>query len=578
MFKISKFKLLAILLLAFVVVCCVKEDILLDEKRTSMASSNRGAYPFIMPIDFLKIGAKIDTKSFAGDSSYKFEFSYSMLDSSRMVQREVLTGAVYTQTPLKGLLYCKTNSKLLTQDEELAEGLVRARVFHIKKEFCLQDSVSERIITMIPTAEMAKRDSSFSYLNMPDFTGTIITTSLEGEPLDVWGVKEGRISYCTFDEVKENDVFARLSFFYPSELVGGNVTTKSESDTAFNGGSIKECVVISYKKKKENTEEEEEFEIKMEPGGNLNDGPGGGGTLAPGPEDEIIGTVFYTLTLVSEFCDGMTLTLLSNHTANSNVTCAAQSSSDTSCVFYCWTQGGVFYSHRKSFQVSMNEDKAYVAIFHSKEDGDCYELAKLASDPVFMSKVDSLRIYTEQNGVEAGVAQRANGTYFKLTAGSRGSIDCNLEPGITYNSIHHTHPSCNCFPSSEDLFTLCSKLNRREIKDSESFSFVIIGGQNVLVLKIRDAQDLRGYLQTSIIKKSGRVKAAKRYLKRKVLSPILEEMTVGDGVYDYDVGLQGLLTILDDMGLYAIFADDGSWSIVKEGATGNELIFEKCVK
>ena len=551
--NMSKSKFLLVLLLSCVAVCCVKEEIRLKEV-VRIDPEKVGLYPFIMPIDFSKNGDSRGTK--AVDSLYVFEFSYSMLDSSKTVQKEVLPGVVYTQTPLKGTLYCKTKSEFFFQGESSDEP-VRANMFYIKKEFCAQDSIAERIITMIPTVEMSECDSLASYLNMPDFSGTVITSSLEGVPIDVWGVRNGRIFCCTFDDVRDDNAFVKLSFFYPLDMFGDNFATKSGVDTTLvDGGDIEECIVVSYKRKKEDTNEEEDMEVRVEPKNSLNDGPEGGGSPSEEPNEEIAGGVFYTLTIVSEFCNGESLTKVTRHAAKSKVLCEAKSSSDKSCLFFCWMQDGSLYSYDKKFSIKMNENKYFGAIFHSAEDGDCYEMAKLMTDSIHMMKIDSMWRYTERNGVEAGIAQEANGNYFKLESGSKGSINCDLEPGKKYISIDHTHPRLNCFPSAKDFFTLNAKYNKKFIKDWKTFSFNIIAGSSIMSLRFNDSTRLRNYLRDIVMQHSGSIKSASLHFDTKIMGPIIEKMTIEEGVYDYDVGLRMLLPLLEDMGLYVIFLDE----------------------
>ena len=55
---------------------------------------------------------------------------------------------------------------------------------------------------------------------------------------------------------------------------------------------------------------------------------------------------------------------------------------------------------------------------------------------------------------------------------------------------------------------------------------------------------------------SGSIKSASLHFDTKIMGPIIEKMTIEEGVYDYDVGLRMLLPLLEDMGLYVIFLDE----------------------
>ena len=172
---------------------------------------------FILPVNFGEFNKAPNTKVTQG-STYYFNFDPSMLDVSGVVQKEVKPGIIYTETPLKGVLYCRTTSDYICSESDKC-NIVQAKIFHIKKEFCLKDSLSERLITMIPTAEYYASDKDFSYLDMPGFTGTVITSSIEGEPIDVWGMKNGRIGVGKFLKDDVDSVFAKLEFYESPDQV-----------------------------------------------------------------------------------------------------------------------------------------------------------------------------------------------------------------------------------------------------------------------------------------------------------------------------------------------------------------------
>lgn len=478
---------LNVFLFVLLIISCSKDESCFELADKSLVT--KGGYSnFILPFD-ISYGGVLTKGGTCGDE-YDFEFSGTMLDSTTVVQKEVLQGVVYTLTQFREELLCSTTSKFISTDADIVDGLVSAKVFHLKKEFCLNDSVVERIITMVPTERERGEDQDFSYLYMPNFTGTILTSSLEGEMVDVWGVRCGRVYYGTLWDGTDKDLFAKVTFYTSGNNHEVGVLTKSQNDTIVNGGDIPECIVVSYRVMgliPDPSEENIDYVVKkIGPGYRLNDGPEGGGTSAQAPKDELPGVVYHKLTVKSEFCDGMLFTTESNHTVNSEVTVKAQSSNNDSCLFYSWSQNGELYSHKPNFTVVMDSAKEFLATFHSAKSGACYELARIVANSELASKIDSIRAYTKQNKVEAGFAQRSDGSYFQLLRGVSESLPCNLEDGWKYISLVHTHTHGDCIPSGGDLSKLCGLLISNRMAERRNFQFGILAGDNIMILKIDD--------------------------------------------------------------------------------------------
>ncbi len=541
---------LNVFLFVLLIISCSKDESCFELADKSLVT--KGGYSnFILPFD-ISYGGVLTKGGTCGDE-YDFEFSGTMLDSTTVVQKEVLQGVVYTLTQFRGELLCSTTSKFISTDADIVDGLVSAKVFHLKKEFCLNDSVVERIITMVPTGRERGEDQDFSYLYMPNFTGTILTSSLEGEMVDVWGVRCGRVYYGTLWDGTDKDLFAKVTFYTSGNNHEVGVLTKSQNDTIVNGGDIPECIVVSYRVMgliPDPSEENIDYVVKkIGPGYRLNDGPEGGGTSAQAPKDELPGVVYHKLTVKSEFCDGMLFTTESNHTVNSEVTVKAQSSSNDSCLFYSWSQNGELHSHKLNFTVVMDSAKEFLATFHSAKSGACYELARIISDLDLSYKLDSLWNRTTKENVECGIALNAEGYYYALTHGEGITIPLDLVPGFKYNNVYHSHTRGCIIPSGGDLFAFFATLNKRQINDVNSFDFGIVGGEDIMIMNIDNEQRFVNYFTSLLAMNMGCKDAVKAFLNNKIIYPIRDKSVVGEGIYDYNAVLPELLPVLNNMGI-----------------------------
>ena len=289
--------------------------------------------PFILPINFGEYNISNITKS-SEETAYHFSFDPSMLDYEGTIQKEVKPGVIYTETPLKGVLYCRTTSDYIGNESDNANA-VQARVFHIKKEFCLKDSLSERLITMIPTADYYASDTKFSYLELTGFTGTVITSSLEGELIDVWGMKDGRIGVGKFIDDEAKSFFAKLEFFeLPNQSIYANTLTKSD-----HADTLDACYVVASYTIKNSIFPTIFTDYIFDPIGNTPPDPElqlPGGGMLPDEPDEDEGTIYYRATLNTKFCNEQNTVTSLFCAKNSELELAAKSSNSDSCLFFCW--------------------------------------------------------------------------------------------------------------------------------------------------------------------------------------------------------------------------------------------------
>lgn len=558
------------ILFLFALISCEKEydsiGLLTEEKITFQR------IPFILPINFEEFNISLITKS-PQESGYSFNYNPAMLDTARSFQKEVKPGIIYTETPLKGTLFCKTSSEYLGEKLE-NESFIPAKMFHIKKEFCLKDSLSERIVTMIPTSEYYKTDSAFSYLNMPNFSGTVITSSLEGEPIDVWGVRNGCIGFGHFLKNNQDPIFARVEFSSspnPSEYE--NTLTKSDS----MDDTLDVCHVVANYTIRNNINPLILSQIIKDPIGNRPPGPdwqypGSGFT----PDEEEEGSTYYTATINTKFCNSENTSNTLYCSVNTDLKLDAKSSTSDSCIFFCWKKDGKVHTHEPSFVIMMDKSYTFNVIYHSNDNQACYELAKTYSEAAFIYKMDSLRMVMNNTQKETGLAKRSDGTYYRLTNGTEHSIKIIFENDIKYDYIYHTHPGGFCVPSTKDMLTLLLMVNHAKprINDYGIFRFGIITENDILSLKVKDTAKVKGFLNYLIVE-YGNAKAEKM-LKRKYIAPITRFMVA----YNANKCLQRSVPFYENIGLevyYSLKEQSGEvkWKYVSVG-NDNTIDYSEC--
>lgn len=531
-------------------------------------------YPFILPVNFGEYNKAKITKSTNG-TGYHFNFCREMLDTSQIYQEEVKPGVIYTEIPIKGRLFCRTTSECINGSSN-NDDFVRAKMFYVKKEFCVEDSLSERIITMIPTIGYTANYESFSYLNMPNFTGTIITSSLNGDPIDVWGIKKGYIVFGEFDKENKDSVFASLEFSdYPYEGVSNGVNTKSHN----MDDTLDACyVVVKYTIKYGSIPESYTTTI-IDPSENNNRDLFiplvGGGVLA----DEEENTRYYTAIIHNNFCNSESVNNVFYCVKNTDLELKAKSAQNDSCIFFCWKQHNKVLSHRPEITIKMDDNYDITAKYQPIINKSCYELAKLATDTLLDYKIDSLRMFSRSTKYEGGVARREDGSFYNLTGGTESSISITLEPGVKYSSIFHTHPQNSCIPSAADICALYINLSR--YSEQELFRFGIITENVVLYLNLVDKDKVtmvdfftnlakikghdkvqdklyKSYIRRAI-KKMGRVDEASRYMV------CLEELSP----FFSDIGLSVSCSVKDNNGTIPY------WYNVSNDSEG-EILLNEC--
>lgn len=222
--------------------------------------------------------------------------------------------------------------------------------------------------------------------------------------------------------------------------------------------------------------------------------------------------ITYTLTIISKFCAGEVLTGNTVYTKGSQALCTAVSLYNDSCIFHCWLHNGGVFSTSAHISLIMDNDYTYTAKYQSITNKECYDLAKLSADAVLKSKIDSLRNRTRYTDEEQGVAQRRDGSYYKMQTGTGSSILMPQEPGIKYSRIFHTHPSGYCCVSGGDLVGLISLINQRRNDILDNFYFGVVAGNDILALKVKDITALRKYFTQYNGMNSE--EAAKKYRKK----------------------------------------------------------------
>lgn len=524
---------------------------------------------FILPVNFGEFNKAPNTKVTQG-STYYFNFDPSMLDVSGVVQKEVKPGIIYTETPLKGVLYCRTTSDYICSESDKG-NIVQAKIFHIKKEFCLKDSLSERLITMIPTAEYYASDKDFSYLDMPGFTGTVITSSIEGEPIDVWGMNNGRIGVGKFLKDDVDSVFAKLEFYEsPDQVVYEGTLTKSDpADT------LDACYVVASYTIKHNVSPIIFTDFIFDPIENTPPDPGlqlpSGGLL-----EEEEGTIYYTATVNTKFCNSENASNSLLCAKNSELELEAKSSESDSCIFFCWKIGGKVHTHEPSFVITMDKSYTFNAIYHSSDNKACYELAKTVSDAAFIYKMDSLRMVMDRTQKETGLAKGSNGRYYRFTNGSELSIEVNFETSVDYDYLYHSHPSGFCLPSGQDLLILFGMVGGQRINDYNLFRFGIVTQNDIMALKVNDSIAFVNFIGSIYSEFQGDADRAAIHIQENNICPIIEQMEV----YNKNICLQEIVPLFNSMGLGVYYSSreqsgEVKWKYVSVG-NGNTIDYSEC--
>ena len=492
---------------------------------------------FILPVNLEEYNRLVNTKSLQG-SYYDFDLTQFVLDSANSYQKEVKPGVVYTEIPLKSSLVCKTESKYFGENSN-NENLVPAKMFYVKKEFCLKDSIKERIVILIPTCEYYEKVSSYSYLNMPNFSGTMITASLKGVLIDVWGVKDGYIGFGEFLKDDSCPIFATLGFFeaHSTSISKGATKSHNMDDT------LDVCRVVASYTIKNNifpyfdrdfifspTHTEEQTPELQYPGGVKLD------------KDE--DSTYFTATVMSKFCGEETISNKLYCIAGTEVCFDAKSSANDSCVFFCWKSGVAPISYSPKLIQIMDKDYAFTTIFQSIENKDCYDLAKIVTDTIWSAKVDSLWTNTSKTKKESGMARRESGSYYQLTEGDKGSIRLNLESNTKYTNIDHTHPRNNCIVSGADICKILNNLNKFPPKNM--FSFSVITKNEIMLLKLDGIDNTLKYLTN--IKRDYGNEYAEEYFDTYHIFPTLEKMNKTANSNRHIICLQEMLPLLSSMG------------------------------
>ena len=398
---------------------------------------------------------------------------------------------------------------------------------------------------MIPSTEYYESNAEFSYLNMPGFTGTIITSSLDGDPIDVWGVKNGVIGLGEFRKDDADSIFASLEFFEsPAAAMSRGIATKGGimDDTldacyvvvsyVMRNGFIPNVFIGYFEDPKENGQREPQI-------------PSGGPLM-----DEDINTVYYTATIHSKFCNAESTSNTYNCLKDTELVLKAKSSQSDSCIFFCWKQDNTIISFSPNINIVMINNIDLTMIYQSGDDKECFELAQMATDTLLHAKIDSLRRYTNVTDLESGIAVRENGTYYQLTGGSESSIPLVLDSGTKYIGVYHTHPSNNCIPSGKDLCMMFRNLSK--YSENRVIKFGIITDKEIMLLNLRDTTKMLNYF-TNLASGKGYMDVD-GFLNKNFIYPAEIEMSYVSESNRHMVCLQQMLSLFSEMGIDASYS------------------------
>lgn len=469
----------------FVCVYCTK-----DEHQTHTAAdkeilSRNQSGAVMLPINLSEYnilniapGDAIQTKG-AANNDFLF-VADSLINWRKACQESSPNGIVYTQIPFK-MNDSSILGALSFSEKNLKEAIVPIKCFYIIFEDCIQQLRAEYIVTMIPSKTQIAMRPDYDYLNKPNFDGIILYSSKEGNYVKIDMFTNGLIEQGRLLTPQESDTLHKTYIgFYTEALV------RSKSD--FPMQYLDEIVVTGVKEPRELiipdfTTPDRKFEEVVK---EVAPKPPGGGT----PPSSSNSKKEYTLTFIEGGCRSQ-LIKSERYSALSEVSLSAPAGSDN-CIFLCWAENGFYLSNSTNLKVLMDKDKTILAQYVSKENKDCYNLARFANDTVLMKKITGVRGKTKQNNIEYGFSKKDDGGYVEHK-GKSGSLTFRYEPGVKYLSHFHSHNGGNIFTSAADLMSLRNwALNDKMINISQ-FTYGVITEDKILCLKIYDRTKFINY-------------------------------------------------------------------------------------
>lgn len=330
----------------------------------------------------------------------------SLLDWREAKQESSPDGLVYTQVPFRQNSSA-TQGALSKNRETLRNFVVPLKCFYIIFENCILNKTEEFIVTIIPSRLQMENDPGYDFLEKPDFDGIILYSTVQGEYLSTQFyssglIREGYLLKEDCDTVRKT----YIGFYNTGTYRTKSVPVKTDTlDWVFVSaqGRYKHDLDFLIEDLKEQIGEQE----RPIPGG------GGGETVPPPNPPQDMG---YRLTITQKGCKQGEAAY--RYEKGSLATLQA-ASPDKDCIFLCWTEAGLILSNQPALTLTMEKDRSLGVTYVSKDNPECYRLARLATDTTLMKQIQSLRKQTGNTKTEHAASERADGTYHTSKGGKR---------------------------------------------------------------------------------------------------------------------------------------------------------------
>lgn len=352
---------------------------------------------------------------------------------------------------------------------------------------------------MVPTKKFYEDDNDFDFLNMSNFSGVVFYSDSCGNIFKINSMINGIINRVNLSQesVVENPRYVGV---YSNETA----STKSDQDPVLNGGELLTIVIYADNQSSggygdiiiigKTPESDNQGEKPEEVVDHTNKPPLGGGSDSSALLNQ------YTLTVKFKGCYQEPDITIDVPIGKSVSVTAKDFSSDT-CVFMHWEGPLDILSNNRSISLTISESTTITAYYMGKSKGDCFDLAKIASDTKMKTNMKAIIDSTHRDSIEHGFKMRSDGS--KLYGkGTRDKINYPKETGKTYIQRFHTHPSGSKFCSGADIWSIFDMINENQIKEEDinDFRYGMIaydtlgkGEHTIHIINIADKNKLMNY-------------------------------------------------------------------------------------
>lgn len=492
------------------------KDYITMPERTDKLTKKYSSFNSILPInlDEFNILPKDLTKSSFTDS-VSFSLDSSMLNWGEASQVNRNNGLVFTQIPF----YFNDSSAFAAISdniEYLHENKVPLKSFYIVAEDCFNNKKIDYIVTMVPTKKFYEDDNDFDFLNMSNFSGVVFYSDSCGNIFKINSMINGIINRVNLSQesVVENPRYVGV---YSNETA----STKSDQDPVLNGGELLTIVIYADNQSSggygdiiiigKTPESDNQGEKPEEVVDHTNKPPLGGGSDSSALLNQ------YTLTVKFKGCYQEPDITIDVPIGKSVSVTAKDFSSDT-CVFMHWEGPLDILSNNRSISLTISESTTITAYYMGKSKGDCFDLAKIASDTKMKTNMKAIIDSTHRDSIEHGFKMRSDSS--KLYGkGTGDKINYPKETGKTYIQRFHTHPSGSKFCSGADIWCIFDMINENQIKEEDinDFRYGMIaydtsgkGEHTIHIINIADKNKLMNYFDQLISNFQDNIPLAKK--------------------------------------------------------------------